>query len=70
MKGNDHIGDIPFSTESLLWEEEYLEDHPRTWIRGDRITPIGISHENMPFGKGSHVARSLGDENDDHGLFY
>ena len=41
----------------------YLEDHPRTWIRGDRITPIYFRHEVRPCGRGP-TTRSLGDETD------
>ena len=29
----------------------YLKDHPRTWIRGDRIAPFDFSHEVRPFGR-------------------
>ena len=45
----------------------YLEDHPRTWIRGDRITPIYWRHEVRPFGRGTTTTRSLEDKNDHHG---
>ena len=35
-------------------------------VSGDRINPSFISHEKAIW-KGSHVARSLGDNNDHHG---
>ena len=38
---------------------------PRTWIRGDRITPI-YKPFSWPFGRG-RTTLSLGDNNDHHG---
>ena len=45
----------------------YLKDHPRTWIRGDRIAPIDFSHEVRPFGRENDPI-FRGRSNDHHGV--
>ena len=46
---------------------KYLEDHPRTWFSGDRITPMILSHQNIGHLEGVRITRSFGDNNDHHG---
>ena len=42
------------------WGPTCLEDHPRTDVSGDRITPMYFSHEKAMNGRGP-TTRSLGD---------
>ena len=55
-----HIGSHGSPTNLAFDHDMYLEEHPRTWSSGDRITPTFCSAIN--FGhewKGSHIAPGI-----------